>query len=43
MKNGYFIITYLPQSKNCKNFNFGKFWTSKVQFLDLELVGGFWI
>ena len=38
MKNGNFSITYLAQLKKIK---FGKFWTSKVQFLDLDLVGMF--
>ena len=43
MKNGTFIITYLAQIKKLKNLNFGKFWTSEVQFLDLDMVGRFWM
>ena len=32
-----------PIRKLKKKINFGKFWTSKVQFLDLDLVKQFWV
>ena len=42
MKSGHFIIAYLARIENLKKSQLEK-WTSKVQFLDLHLVGMFWV